>query len=124
MARLLIIDDEKMICEEFCETLKDLGHRADYALNGDEALRKIEKNPYELVFLDLSMPRMSGEDVFKRIRQLSNKIPVTFMAGFMSPTTEKEVMSLGAMRCLRKPVHLSEIVDLIDKLDRFDPQSN
>jgi DNA-binding response OmpR family regulator len=123
MARLLIIDDEKMICEEFCETLKDLGHRADYALNGDEALRKIEQNPYELVFLDLSMPRMSGEDVFKRIRE-RHRVPVTFMAGFMSPSTEKEVLSLGALRCLRKPVHLSEIVDLIDKLDRFNPQSN
>ena len=124
MARLLIVDDERMICEEFCETLTDLGHSAEYALNGDDALRKIKKNPYELVFLDLSMPRMSGEDVFKRIRKFSSRLPVTFMAGFMSPATEKEVMSLGALRCLRKPVHLSEIVDLIDKLDRFDPQSN
>ncbi len=124
MARLLIIDDEKMICEEFCETLKDLGHRADYALNGDDALRKIEQNPYELVFLDLSMPRMNGADVFKQIRQLHNKVPVTFMTGFMSPATEKEVLSLGALRCLRKPVHLSEIVTLIDSLDPFNPQAN
>ena len=124
MARLLIIDDEKMICEEFCETLTDLGHSAEYALNGDDALRKIEKNPYELVFLDLSMPRMSGEDVFKRIRKFSHSLPVTFMTGFMSPATEKEVLSLGALRCLRKPVHLSEIVEMINKLDRFNPQSN
>ena len=49
MAKLLIVDDEKMICQEFCETLTDLGHEVDYALNGDEALRKIDKNPYQLV---------------------------------------------------------------------------
>ncbi len=123
MARLLIIDDEKMICEEFCETLADLGHNADYALSGADALLKIEKNPYALVFLDLSMPRMNGTDVFKRIRE-QYKVPVTFMTGFMSPATEKEVLSLGALRCLRKPVHLSEIVEMIDKLDQFNPRSN
>lgn len=123
MAKLLIVDDEKMICQEFCETLADLGHEADFALNGADALLKIEQKPYELVFLDLSMPRMNGADVFKKIREL-RKVPVTFMAGFMSPTTEKEVLSLGALRCLRKPVHLSEIISLIDSLDCLNSKSN
>ena len=123
MARLLIVDDEKMICQEFCATLADLGHEAEYALGGDEALRKIENNPYELVFLDLSMPRMDGANLFKRIRAI-RQVPVTFMTGFMSPATEREVLSLGALRCLRKPVHLSEVVDLIDNLDRVSPQAN
>ena len=123
MARLLIVDDEKMICEEFCETLADLGHQADYALNGKDAIYKIEKTDYELVFLDLSMPRMNGADVFKRILEV-RKVPVTFMAGFMSPQTEKEVLSLGALRCLKKPVNLSEIIDMIANLGRFNPQSN
>ena len=123
MARLLIIDDEKMICQEFCETLNDMGHQTDFALNGDEALKKIQNTPYELVFLDLSMPRMSGADVFKKILEV-RRIPVTFMTGFMSPSTEKEMMSMGALRCLRKPVDLSEVVDIIDRLDSFDSQVN
>lgn len=123
MAKLLIIDDEKMICQEFCETLSDLGHQADYALSGDEALKKIRKTPYQLVFLDLSMPHMSGTDVYKRILDMSS-VPVTFLTGFMSPQTEREVLSMGALRCLRKPVDLSEVVDLIDNVDRFRPQSN
>ncbi len=123
MARLLIIDDEKMICQEFCETLNDLGHQVDFALNGADGLKKIQANPYELVFLDLSMPRMNGTDVFKRIREM-NEVPVTFLTGFMSPDTEKEVLSLGALRCLRKPVNLSDVTDVIDGLDRFNPRSN
>jgi len=123
MARLLIIDDEKMICQEFCETLNDMGHQTDFALNGDEALKKIQNTPYELVFLDLSMPRMNGADVFKKILEV-RRIPVTFMTGFMSPSTEKEMMSMGALRCLRKPVDLSEVVDIIDRLDSFDSQVN
>ncbi len=123
MARLLIVDDEKMICEEFCATLTDLGHQTDYALNGKDALRKIEQTEYELVFLDLSLPRMTGADIFKRILEV-RKVPVTFMAGFMSPQTEKEVLSMGALRCLKKPVNLSEIVELIDNLDHFNSRSN
>ncbi|HCM41697.1 MAG TPA: response regulator [Candidatus Omnitrophota bacterium] len=123
MARLLIIDDEKMICQEFCETLNDMGHQTDFALNGDEALKKIQNTPYELVFLDLSMPRMNGADVFKKILEV-RRIPVTFMTGFMSPSTEREMMSMGALRCLRKPVDLSEVVDIIDRLDSFDSQVN
>lgn len=123
MARLLIIDDEKMICQEFCETMNEMGHQTDFALDGDEALRKIEANPYQLVFLDLSMPRMNGADVYKKILEV-RRVPVTFMTGFMSPATEKEVMSMGALRCLRKPVDLSEVVNLIDRLDSFDSQVN
>lgn len=123
MARLLIIDDEQMICREFCDTLADLGHEADFALSGDEALRKIEGSNYQMIFLDLSMPRMSGAALFRRIRQYK-RIPVAFMAGFMSQETEREVMDLGALRCLRKPVNLSDIVDLIDKSARFSPESN
>lgn len=123
MARLLIIDDEKMICQEFCETMNEMGHQTDFALNGEDALRKIEANPYELVFLDLSMPRMSGTNVYKKILEV-RRVPVTFMTGFMSPATEREVLSMGALRCLRKPVDLSEVMQLIDRLDSFDSQVN
>lgn len=123
MARLLIIDDEKMICQEFCETMNEMGHQTDFALSGDEALRKIESTPYQLVFLDLSMPRMNGADVYKKILEV-RRVPVTFMTGFMSPATEKEMMSMGALRCLRKPVDLSEVVHLIDRVDSFDSQVN
>ena len=123
MEKLLIVDDEKMICQEFCATLADLGYDVDYALNGDEALRKIDQTAYRMIFLDLSLPRMNGAEVFKRIRKV-NQVPVAFMSGFMSAATEKEVLSMGALRCLRKPVHLSEIIELLDKLDGFNSQSN
>jgi DNA-binding response OmpR family regulator len=123
MARLLIIDDEKMICQEFCQTLRDLGHEADFALSGAEALKKIQNRDYELVFLDLSMPRMSGADLFKKIRDV-RQVPVAFMTGFMSPDTEQEVLAQGALRCLRKPVDLAEIVGLIENLDRLTARRN
>lgn len=123
MARLLIIDDEKMICQEFCDTLNDLGHQTDFALTAEDALKQICTVHYDLVFMDLSMPRVSGADLFKKIRQV-HQVPVVFMTGFISPATEEEVLSLGALRCLRKPVQLAEITGLLENLDRAQSRSH
>ena len=60
MAKILVIDDEPSIGEEFKIILQGDGHQVDVALGGEEAVRKIQRNPYDLIFLDVLMPRMEG----------------------------------------------------------------
>jgi DNA-binding response OmpR family regulator len=108
----LIVDDEKMICEEFRETLEHEGHEVDCALDGKEGLQKIQDNQYKLVFLDSSMPRMDGKKVLERIRHFS-RVPVAFITGFLPESKEREILHLGAMVCLRKPLDLDRVRSLI-----------
>ena len=115
--KLLIVDDEPMICEEFRETLEQEGHEVDCALSGKESLEKIEEGRYDLVFLDFSMPFMDGKKVMKKIRSFS-PVPVALITGFLPESKEKEILDLGAMACLRKPLDLDRIKSLIHTVAR------
>ena len=112
MVKLLIVDDEKEICEEFRETLEQEGFEVDVATSGKDGLQKVHQNLCNLVLLDESMPGMEGDKVFEYLREFS-QVPVAFISGFLTPTKEKKVMSLGAVKCLRKPLELSEVKTLI-----------
>ena len=114
---MLIVDDEKMICEEFRETLEQEGHQVDWALNGKDGLRKIHENQYNLVFLDSSMPVMDGKKVLENIRNFS-RVPVALISGFLPESKEKEILHLGAMVCLRKPLDLDRVKSLIHTVSR------
>lgn len=112
IGKLLIVDDEKMICEEFRETLEHEGHQVDCAFNGKEGLQKIQTNHYNLVFLDSAMPLLDGKKVLERIRHFS-RVPVALITGFLPESKEKEILNLGAMVCLRKPLDLDRVKSLI-----------
>ena len=112
MVKLLMIDDEKAICEEFKETLEQEGYQVDIATSGKDGLQKVRQNCYNLVLLDESMPGMEGDKVFEYLREFS-KVPVAFVSGFLTPTKEKKVMSMGAVKCLRKPLELDQVKSLI-----------
>jgi len=117
MAKILIVDDEKMICEEFCEILQEEGHAADYVLSGKEALEKIQEKAYDIIFLDVLMPRMEGREVFERIKKIS-QTPVAIMSGYMPPNKEREVLALGAIACLKKPLELARIKSLLASVEK------
>jgi DNA-binding response OmpR family regulator len=112
MAKLLMIDDEKAICEEFKETLEQEGYEVDIATKGEDGLRMIRQNLYSLVLLDESMPGMEGDKVFEYLREFS-KVPVAFVSGFLTPEKEKKVVSMGAVACLCKPLDLAQVKSLI-----------
>ena len=115
MAKILIVDDEKQICEEFRDLLHEEGHEVEIAFNGFEAIQKVEKDPYDLVFLDVLMPRMEGREAFEKIKKARN-VPVVIMSGYLPPNKEKEVLAMGAMACLRKPLDFKRVRSLIASL--------
>lgn len=115
MAKILVVDDEKMICEEFSDLLEEEGHEVEAALNGFQAIEKVREKDYDMVFLDVLMPRMEGREVFEEIKKIS-KVPIVIMSGYMPPNKEKDVVALGAVACLSKPLDLKRVKTLIDSL--------
>ncbi len=115
MAKILVVDDEKMICEEFRDLLQEEGNEVDIATGGLEALEKVRQSHYDLVFLDVLMPRMEGREVFEQMKKI-RQIPVAIMSGYMPPNKEKEVLALGAVACLRKPLDLAQVRKLVEQV--------
>ena len=116
MVRLLIVDDEKQICEEFRETLEQEGYQVDFATSGKEGIRKIRQGRYDLVFMDEGMPFMAGDKVFAQVRQFS-QVPVAFVSGFLTPSKQKKILAMGAVTCLHKPLDLNQVKSLIRMIE-------
>lgn len=117
MIKILIVDDEPMICEEFREILQDDGHEVDTAAGGPEALEQIRDKEYDLVFLDVLMPKMEGREVFENIKKIS-KTNVAVMSGYIPPNKEKEVLASGAVACFRKPLDLARVRNLVKTIEK------
>jgi len=115
VAKILIVDDEKMICEEFSDILREDNHEVDVALNGEQALVKIQEKEYDIVFLDVLMPRMEGGEVFRRMKEMK-PVPIAVMSGYLPAHKEKEVIAQGAVACLKKPLDLGKIRQLVEQV--------
>ncbi|MCR4317075.1 MAG: response regulator [Planctomycetes bacterium] len=109
---VLIIDDEKNIRLTMSHTLEDLELEIDTAVNGEEAIEKMDKRDFSLVFLDLRMPGMDGMDVLREIRKHHSKTPVVIITAHGTVDNAVEAMKLGVADFIQKPFSPREIRDL------------
>ena len=116
MAKILIVDDERQICEEFQNLLQEENHEVDIATRAEEAIHKVAEIQYDIVFLDVLMPKMEGRQIFEEIRKTS-PVSVAIMSGYMPPHKEREVLALGAIACLRKPLDLNRVRSLLRSVE-------
>ncbi len=104
MARILVADDEEGLREFLSDALEDDGHRVVAAADGEEALRRLRAQGFDLVITDLKMPGLSGLDLLRRIRAEQPETEVVVMTGFGTVESAVEAMKLGAYDYLQKPI--------------------
>ena len=109
MARVLVADDESSICDAFSLLLEAEGHTAQVASTGEEALRVVEAQPPDLVFVDVRMPDMNGLSVLKEIRRSHPTLPVIVMTAYGTLETAAEALRNEAFDYLGKPLDLAQI---------------
>ena len=114
MAKILVIDDEAGICKEFSQVLEGESYEVDTALNAAEGLQKIRSQNYDIIFLDVLMPRMEGREALEEIKKIT-QTPIVIMSGYLPPNKEKEIIHAGAFACLKKPLDLGHVFALIEK---------
>jgi len=79
---ILIIDDEYGILKVLKLILTRKGKNVDTAVNGEEGLKKIQKNSYDLILTDIKMPKISGKEVLAEVKRIKgNTVPVIGMSG-------------------------------------------
>ncbi len=109
---ILVVDDEANIRLTMSRALEQLHTEIHTAVNGEEALDKIEKNDYSLVFLDLKLPGMDGLSVLKRISESKPSTRVIMITAHGSIDSAVEAMKLGSVDFIQKPFSPSEIRDV------------
>jgi len=110
---VLIVDDEKSICDILGQFLKKTGYVTSVARSGEEALEVLRGGAMDLVLSDIKMPGMSGVDLLKHMKEHGQNIPVLLTTGFPTLDTAVEALKLGAYDYLTKPFHLEEIGEKI-----------
>ena len=108
--RVLVVDDNEDVRHLLSLMLQQLGHRADHATDGAEALELLSATDYDVMLLDLSMPGMSGEDVLRRLSEEPpapglRVVVVSAYAGALVETLQE----LGASAVLSKPLDKAEL---------------
>ena len=114
MNKILVVDDEESVRYSFQRAFgKD--YQIVTAETGEEALSEIERSSPGLVLLDIRMPKMSGLDVLRRIKEGYPELPVILMTAHSDTDTAIEAMKLGAFDYITKPFENQEIRQLIEK---------
>jgi CheY-like chemotaxis protein len=99
--------------------LRREGHLVDIAANGEEALKAVARQPYDLVFMDIFMPGMSGFDVARKIRAMpapAGSMPIVALTANVSPDDQALCREAGMNRLVGKPVALPELVQSLAEL--------
>lgn len=82
MSTVLIVDDEQHIRLLYEEELKDEGYQVVTASNGREALEALERQPVDLVLLDIKMPEMDGSEFLRRVRERNTTLPIIISTAY------------------------------------------
>lgn len=116
MARLLIVEDEKVLNEAYELVLKKEGYEVSTAFNGEEALTSVKENKFDLILLDLRMPKIDGVEFLKRADPRKNfpKTKIIVFSNYDDQTEVEEAIKNGATRYILKawssPSELIKIV--------------
>jgi DNA-binding NtrC family response regulator len=113
--KLLVVDDDPVVGRSFNRVLSDKGYAVITARNGEEALRKLDEEAYDVVFTDIKMPGMSGLEVAERVKARQPWLPVVIVTGYGTEENEAKAEGAGVSGFLRKPLSPDMIEDSTEK---------
>lgn len=116
MAKILVVEDEPEISEAVVDKLTDLRHAVDAALTGDSAIGFIDTYPYDLILLDINLPRPDGLQILKYIRSKSMPVKVMMLTSKAEIEDRLTGFSHGADDYLAKPFDMREVVARVNAL--------
>ncbi len=106
---VLIVDDDEKIVFAFLGLFKGEGFRCMVAHDGEEAVEKVASEAPQVVFMDITMPRLDGLEALRRIKEISPSIPVILITGVGTMQTAIKAIQLGAFDYLTKPLDVAKV---------------
>ncbi len=113
--RILLVDDEEIVLRSCARILRDGDYEIDMARDGRAALEKVNENDYDVLILDIMMPRMDGIEVLRRVKEARPEIDVIMITGLHDIETAVKAMKIGALDYLPKPFEPEELQMLVTR---------
>lgn len=116
--RLLVIEDEVSLADQLSSTLLSEGFRVEVAHDGEQGLYIGKEYRFDLVVIDLGLPKISGIDLISKFRKLKKEFPILVLTARDDWKTKVETLNLGADDYLTKPFQMEELLARIHALLR------
>ena len=113
MARILIVDDDRLILTGLADGLENHGYHVDKAATGEDAVALADATPPDLVLMDICLPGMSGIEAARLIQEKIN-VPVIFLSAYDSAEVVQVAVALGTLNYLVKPITIKQLVPAIE----------
>ncbi len=115
---ILVVDNEPIVGQLFKDSLDGHGYRVTTILSSLEALELVRNNHFDLIFIDLLMPELDGDELFRQIRLMNSSVPVVIITGYPNSEIMNRAMEHGPIMVLGKPFTGDDILTIIHSLTR------
>jgi DNA-binding NtrC family response regulator len=112
--RILVIDDENVICDACELVLTEKGHTVDRCMTGKNGLQAIKQGYYDIILLDMKLPDIDGMEILQAVCKKTPKPCVIVMTGYSTMANAVQAMKLGAIDYLAKPFTDDELISAVE----------
>jgi DNA-binding NtrC family response regulator len=124
MIQVLVVDDTKNIRILLTKCLEVEGYDVSTASDGNTTLEIVSKKRFDLIFLDVRMPEISGTEVLRQIRKMGVNTPVIMMTAFGTVKNAVDCTQLGAVAYLQKPFTETKIKQVLSEILNFNQEES
>lgn len=111
--KILVVDDEELIREILSEAFILHGGKVDLAASGNEALKKVKSNDYDIIVTDIRMPNGDGINLIENIIKLNIKLPKLFVCSAYNDLSDERILKLGILKIFTKPFELNYLLSKV-----------
>lgn len=113
--RILVLDDEPIVCKRLQPALEKLGFEVDTFTRSVEAMHQVQQSDYDIVITDLKMKEIDGMRFLEEVKKQRPQTEVIVITGFATMETAKQSFQKGVFDFIAKPFKLSEIQDVVTR---------
>ncbi len=116
--KIMIIDDDDLICKSLTKVIKRFNYETDYCMDAEKAVDKVESSNPDIILLDIYLTSKSGLDILKELQVKFPYIPVIMITAFADVNIAVEAMKLGAFDFLLKPIEIEYLKLILQKVEK------
>jgi len=116
MIKILMVDDEIFARDAMAKIIQKKGFNVVVASTGEEGLKLFKEEKPDVVFLDVMLPDLDGDNLYDYIKEIKNDIAVYFITGSELIFTPENAKKQGAKGYLKKPVELKDLFNVLDEI--------
>lgn len=116
MANILLVDDDQLLREINGDILRSEGHAVTVSVDGEDAFEKIKQTKFDLILLDVILPKLTGFDVAAKARQeLNLTTPIIFLTNADDPKDKLQAQALGGEYAMKSSLMPPDLINLVKK---------